>query len=155
MPLSLIRLALLILAAAAAPAFGADSALSIKNAYVRLAPPGAPAIAAFLTIDNAGDSPRRLVGAESPVAASAELHTSLEENGVVKMRAVDSIEIPASGEMMLKPGGYHVMLKGLKVPLAEGELVPLVLSFDDGSRQKVDAPVRRQTVPAGDKGTQN
>ena len=124
----------------------AQGALSVKDAYIRLAPPGAPAIAAFMTIANAGESPRRLVQAQSAFAARVELHTSFDDNGVMKMRAVDSIEIPARGEVQLKPGGYHLMLSGLKVPLAEGELVPLVLAFDDGSRQEIDAPVRRQTM---------
>lgn len=118
------------------------AAVHIADPYVRLSPPNAPATGAFMVLRNDGDSPRRLVRAESPAAKTVELHNHINENGVMKMRAVKDIEIPAKGEATLKPGSFHVMLIDLTAPLKEGETLPITLRFDDGSAQTIAAPVR-------------
>ena len=74
------------------------------DGYVRLLPPGSPNTAAFMVLKNDADKPVKLVAAASPAAGRAELHTHLHENGVMKMRQVESIEIPAKGEVALQPG---------------------------------------------------
>jgi len=61
----------------------------------------------------------------------------------MKMRQVKEIAVKAGGQAELKPGSYHVMLIDLKAPLKEGETVPLTLTFDDGSSQTIDAPVKK------------
>ena len=137
------RHALLLIAAFPLLSLAADSALRIADPYVRLVPPNAPASAAFMVISNSGSAPRQLLKAQSPVAKTVELHNHVNENGVMKMRPVTHIVVPAHGKAELKPGSYHVMLIDLKAPLKEGEAVPLTLSFDDGSTQRVDAPVRK------------
>jgi copper(I)-binding protein len=103
---------------------------------------------AFMVIHNHGSSDRKLLKAASPAAQSVELHNHLNDNGVMKMREVAGIEIKAKAQAELKPGSYHVMLIGMKQALKEGDVVPITLSFDDGSTQQVDAPVLRQ-APAG------
>jgi hypothetical protein len=121
----------------------AAAELAVSAPYVRLLPPGAPTSAAYLVIENSGAADRRLVKAESPAAQSVELHEHRNENGVMKMREVGGIPIKAHGRTVLEPGGYHLMLLGLKEALKEGDSVPITLVFDDGSRQALVAPVRK------------
>jgi copper(I)-binding protein len=152
----LIRLALLLLAALPCASFSADAELMIDEPYVRLAPPNAPATGAFMVIRNSGKTDRKLVKAESPVAKAVELHNHINENGVMKMRQVQSIDIKASAQAELKPGSYHVMLIGMTQALKEGDTVPITLSFDDGSKKQINAPVRKlQTTMPADKGMEH
>ncbi len=118
----------------------------VVDPYVRLVPATAPASAAFFVLHNDSHDARRLVRVDSSAAKTVELHNHINDNGVMKMRPVKDIEIPAMGEATLKPGSYHVMLIDLKAPLKEGGSVPLTLVFDDGSVQKIDAPVRNITA---------
>jgi copper(I)-binding protein len=132
---------------ASAGAFaGAADQISVQDPYVRLAPPNAPATGAFMVIRNAGDKDVKVVKADNPVSKVTELHTHLNEGGVMKMRPVSAIEVKAKGEAVLKPGGLHVMLIDLKAPMKEGDTVPLTLTFDDGSTKKVDARVVKPTA---------
>lgn len=140
---SQIRRLLLLGAALPLLSFAADSTLRIDDPYVRLTPPNAPASGAFMLIANDGNENRLLLKAQSPVAKTVELHTHTNDNGVMKMRPVEHIEIKAKGQTALKPGSYHIMLIGLKQALNEGDLVPLTLSFDDGSTLQIKAPVRK------------
>lgn len=122
---------------------GAADHVAVQDPYVRLAPPNAPATGAFMVIKNQGDKDIKLVKAANPVSKVTELHTHLNEGGVMKMRPVPAIDIKAHGEAVLKPGGLHVMLIDLKVPMKEGDVVPITLTFDDGSSKQVDARVVR------------
>ena len=121
----------------------AHAEVIVAEPWVRATVPAQKATGAFMQIRNTSDAERKLVKAESPVAKTVELHNHVNENGVMKMRPVTHIVVPAHGKAELKPGSYHVMLIDLKAPLKEGEAVPLTLSFDDGSTQRVDAPVRK------------
>ena len=145
--------ALIILAAALTlplPTLGSETSetdLTIAGAYVRMVPPGTPNSAAFMTISNRGSSDRKLIQAASPVARKVELHTHLNDQGMMRMRQVADIEIKAGAQTELKPGGYHVMLLDLQQPLQEGDSVALTLRFDDGSTKEIDAAVKKpQTV---------
>ena len=144
-------LGVLLAAALSGATFAGEADLTIHDPYVRLAPPNAPATGAFMVIKNAGSSDRQLVKAESNVAKAVQLHNHVNENGVMKMREVPSIEVKANGQAELKPGSYHIMLIDLTTELKEGDTVPLTLHFDDGTSQQVSAPVRKlqMTMPAG------
>ena len=132
---------------ASAGAFaGAADQVTVQDPYVRLAPPNAPATGAFMVIRNAGDKDVKVVKADNPVSRVTELHTHLNEGGVMKMRPVPAIDVKAKGEAVLKPGGLHVMLIDLKAPMKEGDTVPLTLTFEDGSTKKVDAKVVKPTA---------
>ena len=132
---------------ASAGAFaGAADQVTVQDPYVRLAPPNAPATGAFMVIRNAGDKDVKVVKADNPVSRVTELHTHLNEGGVMKMRPVPAIDVKAGGEAVLKPGGLHVMLIDLKAPMKEGDTVPLTLTFDDGSTKKVDAKLVKPTA---------
>lgn len=122
--------------------------ISVQEPYVRLAPPNAPATGAFMVIKNNGDKDVKVLKADNPASKVTELHTHLNEGGVMKMRPVAAIDVKAKGEAVLQPGGLHVMLIDLKAPMKEGDIVPITLTFDDGSSKKVDAKVVRP-VAAG------
>jgi copper(I)-binding protein len=127
----------------AAWAAGAADNIAVADPYVRMVPPGAMATGAFMVLKNSGDKDARLVKADNSASKISELHTHLNEGGVMKMRQVPAIEIKARGETALQPGGFHVMLIELKGPLKEGDKVSITLGFDDGSSKQVEAPVRR------------
>ncbi|WP_085317492.1 copper chaperone PCu(A)C [Derxia lacustris] len=132
-------------------ASAAAAHIAVTDAWVRASVPGLTATGAFLTLTSA--TPARLVGAASPAAASVELHESIEEAGVKKMRPVAAIDLPAGTPVSLAPGGFHLMLNGLKAPAAEGATLPLTLLIDDGSTRRqieVTATVRALTTPATD-----
>jgi hypothetical protein len=122
---------------------GAADNVSVQDPYVRLAPPNAPATGAFMVIKNNGDKDIKVVKADNPASKVTELHTHINDGGVMKMRPVPSIDIKAKGEAVLKPGSLHVMMIDLKAPMKEGDVVPITLSFDDGSTKQVDAKVVR------------
>jgi periplasmic copper chaperone A len=105
--------------------------------------------AGFLTIRNAGTQPDRLLGAASPVARSVELHTHVRDGEVMRMRMAEGgIAIPPGATVTLRPGGVHVMLVGLKEPLAQGSEVPLTLRFERAG----EAQVMLQVAAAGARG---
>ncbi len=122
---------------------GAADNVVVQDPYVRLAPPNAPATGAFMVIKNNGDKDIKVLKADNPASKVTELHTHLNEGGVMKMRPVAAIDIKAKGEAALKPGGLHVMMIDLKAPMKEGDVVPITLTFDDGSSKKVEAKVVR------------
>jgi copper(I)-binding protein len=122
---------------------GVADHVSVQDPYVRLAPPNAPATGAFMVIKNNGDKDIKVLKADNPLSRATELHTHLNDGGVMRMRPVAAIDIKAGGEAVLKPGGLHVMMIGLKAPMKEGDVVPITLSFDDGSSKQVEARVLR------------
>ncbi|MEW5726189.1 MAG: copper chaperone PCu(A)C, partial [Pseudomonadota bacterium] len=97
--------------------------------------------AAFMTITNNGKEADRLVKASADVSATVELHTHLMEDGVMRMRKIEGIDVEPGAAIVLKPGGFHVMLINLKVPLKEGSRFPLTLTFQKGGDMVVEATV--------------
>ena len=117
-------------------------ALDVEEPYARSVPPGQPNSVVFMHIVNRGDTARALVSGKTDAADVVELHTHTMEDGMMKMRRVERIEIPGKGAVSLEPGGLHVMLIGLKRNLVPGETVDLTLELDDGTALQVQAPVR-------------
>ncbi|HEY1015512.1 MAG TPA: copper chaperone PCu(A)C, partial [Herpetosiphonaceae bacterium] len=97
--------------------------------------------AAYMRIANAGAA-ERLVKAESPVAGTVELHTVEDQNGVMAMRPVAAIEIPAQGSAELKPGGFHVMLIDVQRELRAGDTFTVTLTFEQAGAVTVPVTVR-------------
>lgn len=97
--------------------------------------------AVYLILQNPTPNPDALVGVETPVAQAAEMHTVDMDVGIMRMERVRSVAIPAAGEAVLEPGGYHIMLIGLHSPLAEGDTVPLRLRLRSGRAIDISAPV--------------
>jgi copper(I)-binding protein len=106
--------------------------LRINHPYARATPPGAKTGGVFLTVDNASNSIDRLLRASTPIAAGVVVQQMVVDGGVMKMRAVPSVEVRAGGRLELKPGGYRLMLLDLKQPLKAGEKFPLTLTFERG-----------------------
>ncbi len=121
--------------------------IHIQHPYARAVPPGQPNSAAFMTISNMGDSANALVSASSPAAKVVELHTHIMDGGMMKMRQVKQIDLPAKGKTELKPGGLHIMMIGLKQQLKPGMKVELTLNFADGSNSTITAPVQEVMKP--------
>lgn len=132
-------LALLSLSGAVMAAAADD--IVVHEPYIRLAPPNAPATGAFMVLKNGTAADIRLLKADNPASQTTELHTHINDNGVMRMREVPEILVPAKGEAVLKPGGLHVMLINMKAPLSEGQIVPITLTFDDGSSKQIDVKV--------------
>ena len=95
----------------------------------------------YLTLSNEGTMTERLLAASTPMAEKAELHIHLMENGVMKMRQVDRIDIGPGAMVELKPGGLHIMLMGLTGPLVEGTRFPLTLTFETSGNIAVEVVV--------------
>jgi periplasmic copper chaperone A len=110
--------------------------------FVRLMPPAQPNTAAFMILENTGQTDLAVVSAESGVAQAVELHAHAMRDGMMRMHEIERIDIPAGQRTELKPGGLHIMLIGLHEPLQAGQVVEVTLVYDDGSRQLVEAPVR-------------
>jgi copper(I)-binding protein len=139
------------LAAALAAATPAFAQLKVKDAWVRGTVAQQTATGAFMELSAAEDL--KLVGVQSPIAGVAEIHEMKMDGGVMRMRPITALELPANRTVQLKPGGYHVMLMGLKQPLMDGATVPLTLTVEtrDGKRSTVEvsAPVRPLNSAAG------
>ncbi|TBH17589.1 copper chaperone PCu(A)C [Thermus thermamylovorans] len=135
-PLFFPLLALLAMAAAQPVATGG---------WVRLVPPVVRDTAAYLTLENRGRAPLRLVGGETPVAERVSIHQEHREHRgghvVLGMRPLPHLDIPPGGRVEFRPGRYHLMLEGLRRPLQAGERVEIVLKFQDGTRLRVVLPV--------------
>lgn len=123
---------------------GAHADVTVKDAWIRGIAPGQHATGAFMQLASPADT--TLVAVTSPIAKVGEIHTMTMDNGVMRMRALPSLPVPAGKAVELKPGGYHVMLLDLTGPLADGAQVPLTLTFSDASgkrsTQTVNAVVR-------------
>lgn len=98
--------------------------------------------AAYMVLRNNGGAPDRLLRVESEVAEAVELHIVEMKDDVMSMHPVEFIEVPARGQVELKPGGLHVMLIGLKGELKPGENLTLLLLFERSDEMTVDALVR-------------
>jgi periplasmic copper chaperone A len=139
----LLFLAVLLLNAAAAAQTGP---IEVKNAWARATPGKAETGAAYLTIESA--APDRLTGVSTPVAGKAELHEMTMQGGVMKMRPLAAVDLPAGRPVVLKPGEVHIMLVGLKQPLRAGESFALTLEFAKAGKREVSVAVEK----AGAKG---
>ena|SRR5437762_707945 len=102
----------------------------IDRPIARATAPGATTGVVFFTISNAGNTTDRLLRASTPIAAGVALHQMAVDEGMMKMRAVPSLELRPGARLELQPGGYHLMLLGLKQPLKAGEKFPITLIFE-------------------------
>ena len=124
--------------------------VEVSQPWVRATVAQQKATGAFLQLKAKTDS--RLVEVRSPAAGIVEVHEMMMEGSVMKMRAVESLDLPAGKTVELKPGSYHIMLMDLKNPIKAGEAVPLTLVFEgrDKKRETVEvkAEARQRGMPA-------
>lgn len=143
--LSLSALAVMALTALSLPAGAADPVavgdLRIVAPWARASAGSAANGAAYLEIHNTGSDSDWLVAAESPVAMMTHIHETTVEDGVMKMRPVEGLEIPAGATVALKPHGLHIMFMKLHAPLAQGDAIALTLVFEKAGRVELTVPV--------------
>ena len=139
---------LILFSVSSASVLAAD--VEIKNPWVRGTVSGQQATGAFMEIIS--KSGATLVGASSPSAGVTELHEMKMDGGVMRMRAIPRLDLPAGKPVALGPGGYHVMLIQLKQPLKKGDRVALTLQIEGKDRKveavQVEAEVRDLTATA-------
>lgn len=123
--------------------------LEIAHPHARPTVPGQPAAAAYISMENKGSASDRLLSIASPAARTAEVHTMSMDGNIMRMRAVDFIEIKPSETVTMKQGqGYHLMLIGLKEPLKEGDKFPVTLNFEKAGKIEVMVTVEKPAGPA-------
>ena len=126
-------------------------AIEIGHPWSRATPSGARVAAGYLKLTNSGSEPDRLVSASAEIAGKAEIHEmSVNAEGVMTMRPVpDGIEVPAGGEVELKPGGFHIMFLELKQPAVEGRKFAGTLTFEKAGTVEVEFAVDAAAPAAG------
>jgi copper(I)-binding protein len=125
------------------------SDVMVKEAFARAsAVPTAKAGTVYMIITNNSLKTDHLLSITTAASDTAQVHETVEKDGVATMKPVDVLEIPAGGTVELKPGGIHVMLPGLKAPLKKGDMIMLELKFEQAGTVEVMAHVG--DVAAGD-----
>jgi hypothetical protein len=123
--------------------------IHISQPWARATPKGAASGAAYMTITNKGTAPDRVSCVSDDASAQCQIHSMTMEDGVMKMRPVEGgLEIKPGETVMLKPGGFHVMLVDLKQPLEQGKTVKATLKFDNAGTVDVDYPIAAIGAPA-------
>ena len=117
--------------------------LVISQAWSRATPSGAKVAGGYLTIENKGSTPDRLVGGAGDIAGKIEVHEMTVNNGVMTMRPLDNgLTIEPGKTVKLAPGGYHLMMFDLKSPLKQGDKVPVTLEFEKAGKVKLSLDVQ-------------
>jgi periplasmic copper chaperone A len=150
----LYRFSKIMLIAAALTAFVSSSPaaahdITVGQAWSRATPKGAKVAGGYLTIENRGIQPDRLLSASSGAAAKVEIHQMSMQDGIMTMRPLDDgLAIPPDATVTLAPGGDHIMFIGLTAPFEEGQRVPVSLNFERAGRIEASFDVGS----VGDKG---
>lgn len=132
----------------AAPVLAASSTVQVSQAWSRPAPQGGNG-AGYAVIRNIGPAADTLIAVATPVAGRAEIHESMIMNGQAMMHPrPGGLPVPAGATVALKPGGWHIMLMGLKQPLKAGDHYPATLTFKKAGKVTVQFSVQA-TAPAG------
>jgi copper(I)-binding protein len=124
--------------------------LTVAQPWSMALPPNAPTVAAYFVITNNGPDADRLEAVDSPIAGAAQLHEHINQNGLMKMQHVETVNIPAGGAVTFAPMAYHVMLLDLKdrTRLIDGQTFPLNLHFQKAGDLTVDVVVLKQPPDA-------
>jgi copper(I)-binding protein len=115
--------------------------VSVEHAWSRATPKGADIGVVYLTVVNRGADADRLLSASSPRADKIELHSAKNENGVMQMAQLVSLDVPPGGTVAFKPGALHMMMIGLKRQLKQGDAIPPTLVFEKAGAIETTAHV--------------
>jgi copper(I)-binding protein len=122
--------------------------LVITQAWSRATPGGAKVAGGYLSIENKGSAPDRLIGGSADVAAKVQVHEMATTNGVMTMRPLDGgLTIEPGKTVKLAPGGYHLMMFDLKSPLKQGDKLPVTLEFEKAGKVQVSFDVQGVGAP--------
>src|ERR1700743_2638037 len=123
--------------------------LVISQAWTRATPGNSKLGGGFLTIENKGSAPDKLIGVSGDVAGKIEVHEMKMDGGVMKMRPVEGgLTIDPGKTVKLAPGGYHLMMMDLKSPLKQGDKLPVTLQFEKAGKVAVTLDVQAVGAPA-------
>jgi copper(I)-binding protein len=120
-------------------------ALQIKDAFARATNPGQSVGGGYLTIENPNATADKLMSVTFAKATSVQIHEMKMEGDRMIMRDIGTLAIPAKSKVELKPGGYHLMLMGLKEPLNDGDTIAISLQFEKAGKVDVNMPVKVRT----------
>lgn len=123
------------------PAAAQPAGITIEQPWARAALQGGTG-GAFLTIRNTGAQPDRLVSAATPLARATEIHETVRDGDISRMRPVPGLDVPPGGHVTLQPGGAHVMMVGLSQALRPGTTIPLTLTFERAGVVQVQVAVQ-------------
>jgi copper(I)-binding protein len=137
----MIRRALLFIITGLMPQVAAAEIIA-EDAWVRLPPPVADTAAGYLILRNTGDAPVELIGAESPVSDTVAFHHMSMQKGMMHMKQMKKLTVPAHGSVIFASGGNHLMLTGLKEPLQAGDSVHITFHLSEGTTVDIAAEVR-------------
>lgn len=137
------RIVLWIGVGAAALCSAASAEVRVESAWVRATPPGTPMLAGYAVLHNTGESPVRVVSADSEAFGMVEIHRTVEIDGISRMRPAGELEIAPGGRVTLEPGGLHLMLMRPKRDLAEGDKVTVTLEVSGAAPVDAEFEVRR------------
>ncbi len=140
---TMFAVALLAFGASLAPALAADSPIVASDAWARPTLKGTRTGAVYLVLSNRGTAADRLLGVSTPVAERAEVHEDVTEHGMMSMKPVPELALPAGAKTAIEPGRYHVMLMGMKKALTAGESFPMTLTFATAPPLEVEVSVTR------------
>lgn len=126
---------------------GAYAQITVEDSWIRATAPGQTVAGGYMKITSM--KPGSLISVSTPITARASLHEMSMQDGVMKMRAVPKIALPAGKTVELKPGGYHLMLMNLSRPLHPGDTVPVTLTFEGTDKKQeqvqINVEVRNMT----------
>lgn len=120
----------------------AGDGVNVKDPWAKATVPGQPVAGAYMELVSPTDA--AVVAASSPVAGTVEIHSMSMEGGVMKMRAMKKLDLPAKKTVKLAPGGYHMMLMDLKEPLKKGMTVPITLTIEAKDKSKSTVEIKAE-----------
>ena len=132
--------------AACIPAYAATT-VAVTDAWVRGTVPSQDTTGAFMTLTSTEDA--KLVGVSTPIAKIAEVHETMNHGGMMHMEPVPSLALPRGKPVALQPGGYHVMLMGVRGPVKANAKVPLTLTIEDAKGKRSTVTVEATVRPLG------
>ena len=134
-------IATLLVAATLVARTAAADGPAVTQAWARATPPGVTVAAVYLTLDNSAGAADRLLSVSTDVAERPEVHTTVREGDVVRMRRTEPLDIGAGERIAFEPGGRHLMLMGLETPLVQGSRITVTLQFEKAGPVSFEAEV--------------
>ena len=133
----------------------AQAQVKIDDSWIRATAPGQTVAGGYMKITS--EKPSALVSVSTPLTPLAEVHEMSMQGGVMKMRAVPRVDLPAGKTVELKPGGYHLMFRNLPRALHKGDTVPVTLTFEgsDGKQEHLQITIEVRDLAGSPPGDQH
>lgn len=116
--------------------------VQVEGAHIKALAPGQTRAAAYFILHNHGQQDLQMLHVEAQVAAEAQVHRHIHENGLMKMRQVRHLLVPAGAKLVFEPGGYHLMLLDISEPPAVGSQFTVTMEFDGADKLSFPVEVR-------------